>query len=176
MNLVLELLERGWVPDSAIRWGIRRLLALRLRQEQAKDDGHPRYALQRCIDELRQSPIAVLPEKANEQHYELPPAFFAKILGKRLKYSSGYWSSGVTTLDAAEEAMLRLTCERAQVRDGMEILELGCGWGSLTLWLAERYPNSLVTAVSNSMLQREFIEAQCAQRLFFSFIIECSKH
>ena len=162
MSFVLELLERGWAPDSVVRWGIRRLLTLRLRQEQAKDDDCPRQALQRFIEDLKQSPIAVLPEKANEQHYELPPVFFTKSLGKRLKYSSAYWPPGVTTLNDAEEAMLRLTCERAHVRDGMDILELGCGWGSLTLWLAEHYPNSRITAVSNSTSQREFIEAQCA--------------
>jgi cyclopropane-fatty-acyl-phospholipid synthase len=164
VSLVFECIDRGWAPDNLLRWGIRRLLALRLRQERAKDGEHPRQALQRLIVELRQSPIAVLPEKANEQHYEVPPAFFLQVLGKRLKYSACYWPPGVSTLDAAEEAMLHLTCERAQVRDGLEILELGCGWGSLTLWLAEHYPHSRVTAVSNSTPQREFIEAQCAQR------------
>lgn len=164
MNILLESMERGWVPDTLIRWGIRRLLALRLRQEGAKDGKTPRQAFQRLIAELRQSPIAIAPEMANEQHYEVPPAFFLRVLGKRLKYSGCYWPPGVSTLDAAEEAMLQLTCERAQVRDGMDILELGCGWGALTLWLAEHYPRSQITAVSNSTPQREFLEAQCVQR------------
>ena len=164
MSTVLELVEQGWVPDRLLRWGIRQLLAVRLRQEKKKDGESPRYALQALISQLRASPIAVLPEKANEQHYELPPTFFHQVLGKRLKYSGCYWPPGVTTLDTAEEAMLRLTCERAQLQDGMQVLELGCGWGSLTLWIAEHYPGSRVLAVSNSRPQREFIEAECAQR------------
>lgn len=174
MRVALELTERGLVPDLLIRWGIRRLLARRLRQQQAaeagetpplgEDGGGPRSALQRLIAQLRQSPIALAPEKANEQHYELPPAFFHCILGKRLKYSSCYWPAGVTTLDAAEEAMLELTCQRAQLEDGMEVLELGCGWGALSLWLAERYPRSRIVAVSNAYAQGEFIRRECASR------------
>jgi len=164
VSALVELLERGWTPDLVIRWGIRQLLALRLRQERAKDGDSPRQALQEFLVELRQSPIAVLPEKANAQHYELPPAFFVNILGKRLKYSGCYWPAAGSRLDGAEEAMLHLTCERAQVRDGMDILELGCGWGALTLWVAEHYPQSQITALSNSTLQRAFITEQCAQR------------
>jgi cyclopropane-fatty-acyl-phospholipid synthase len=164
MNAALELIERGYVPDRLLRWGIRQLLALRLRQERARDGETPRGALQRFVSELKQSPIAILPEKANQQHYELPPTFFLNVLGQRLKYSGCYWPPGVVTLDAAEDAMLRLTCERAQVADGMNILELGCGWGALSLWIAERYPHCRITAVSNSPPQREFIEARSAQR------------
>ncbi len=174
MNPALELVERGLVPDWLTRWGIRQLLALRLRQEQhthggadqnpRREEPSPRQHLQQCIAQLRRSPIALQPEKANEQHYELPPAFFQRVLGKRLKYSGCYWPPGVTTLDAAEEAMLDLTCQRAQFYDDMEVLELGCGWGSLSLWIAERYPYSHLLAVSNSRLQREFIEAECVRR------------
>ena len=101
MSIVLECIERGWAPDKILRWGIRRLLALRLRQERAKDGKNPRQALQKLIVELRQSSIAMLPEKANEQHYEVPPAFFLRVLGKRLKYSGGYWPPGGSTLDVA---------------------------------------------------------------------------
>jgi cyclopropane-fatty-acyl-phospholipid synthase len=174
VNPALELVERGLVPDWLTRWGIRRLLALRLRQEQQRHRGadhsqlreepSPRQHLQHFITQLRHSPIALQPEKANEQHYELPPAFFERVLGRRLKYSGCYWPSGVTTLDAAEEAMLDLTCQRAQLHDGMEVLELGCGWGSLSLWIAERYPHSHLLAVSNSRPQRAFIEAECVRR------------
>jgi cyclopropane-fatty-acyl-phospholipid synthase len=164
MSNALVLVEQGWVPDRLIRWGIRQLLAVRLRQEKGKDGQSPRHALQTLIAQLRESPIAIHPEKANQQHYELPPTFFHLVLGKRLKYSGCYWPPGVTTLDAAEEAMLRLTCERAQLQDGMEVLELGCGWGSLSLWIAEHYARSRVLAVSNSQPQREFIEAEGARR------------
>jgi cyclopropane-fatty-acyl-phospholipid synthase len=108
--------------------------------------------------------VAIHTDEANKQHYELPPAFFRLCLGPRLKYSSGLWPAGVTTLGQAEEAMLALTCERARLRDGQEILELGCGWGSLTLFMAERFPNARITAVSNSRPQREFILAEAARR------------
>ena len=104
-----------------------------------------------------------MPEKANEQHYEVPAGFFAAVLGPRMKYSSCYWPAGVDTLAAAEESMLELTCERAGLADGQRILELGCGWGSLTLWMAERYPSSEIVAVSNSASQREFIESRAAR-------------
>ena len=86
------------------------------------------------------------------------------MLGPRLKYSSAFYPEGCASLEAAEEAMLRLTCERAQLADGQDILELGCGWGSLTLWMAEQFRNSKITGVSNSTSQRAFIEARAAQR------------
>jgi cyclopropane-fatty-acyl-phospholipid synthase len=113
---------------------------------------------------LRQSPIAVQTEAANEQHYEVPQEFFQLVLGTNRKYSCCYYPTGTETLDEAEEKMLALTCERAQLRDGMDILELGCGWGSLTLWIAEHYPATRMTAVSNSDPQREFITALCRER------------
>jgi len=164
MKTVMDLVERGLVPDGLIRWGIRRLLAARLRQENGGDCEAQPQALRELIVQLRHSPIALHPDKANEQHYELPPAFFQRVLGKRMKYSCGYWPPGISRLDGAEEAMLGLTCQRAQLYDGMDILELGCGWGSLSLWIAEHYPQSHILAVSNSRLQREFIEAECGRR------------
>ncbi len=109
-------------------------------------------------------PVAEVPEKANEQHYELPEGFFGLVLGPRRKYSGCLFEREDTTLAEAEEAMLALSCERAQVADGMRILELGCGWGSLTLWLGEHYPNATITAVSNSHGQRGYIEAEAARR------------
>ena len=91
-------------------------------------------------------------------------AFFQEVLGKHLKYSGCYWPDGVKNLDQAEEQMLALTCERAGLSDGMEILELGCGWGSLSLWMAQHYPNSRVMAVSNSKSQKEYIQSRCDER------------
>jgi cyclopropane-fatty-acyl-phospholipid synthase len=164
VNTLLEYVEQGWAPDRLIRWGIRQLLALRLRQESNGDNETPRQRLQELLAELRRSSVAMQPEKANEQHYELPPGFFQQVLGKRLKYSGCYWPEGVTTLDAAEEAMLSLTCERAQLQNGMEILELGCGWGSLSFWIAEHYRKCRILAVSNSTAQRTFIATECAHR------------
>lgn len=158
MSLGLALAEKGLLPDAAIRAGIRRMLDDRLRDE-ARRAALP-GASERFVEELRSSPIALHTGAANEQHYEVPPAFFEIALGRRMKYSSCLFPDGATTLDAAEEAMLALTCERARLADGQRILELGCGWGSLTLWMAQRYPASRITAVSNSRPQREFIEAR----------------
>lgn len=158
------LLQRDLLPDPVLRLGIRRLLRQRLREQCRGDSEAQRAAMQRLVTQLRQSPIAIETAAANEQHYELPTRFFELCLGKRLKYSSGLWSDGISTLDAAEEAMLRLSCERAQIRDGQDILELGCGWGSLSLWLAEHYPGARITGVSNSTSQRQHIERECARR------------
>ena len=159
-----NLMARGLLPDWLIRQGIRRLLRARLREQgrgSAVERARARLAF---IEELKASPIAIETDAANEQHYQVPTAFFQLCLGRRLKYSSGLWTDGVTTLDAAEEAMLRLTCERARIEDGQQILELGCGWGSLSLWMAEHYPNARITGVSNSATQRQHIEAECVRR------------
>jgi cyclopropane-fatty-acyl-phospholipid synthase len=159
VNPLLNLTERGLMPDWAIRKGIRRLIAERLRTEEAQGESEGKF-----VERMRQSPIAPVPEKANEQHYEVPAAFFGLSLGRHRKYSACLFENGSEDLDAAEEAMLRLTCERAEIADGQRILELGCGWGSLTLWMAEHFPRARITAVSNSATQREFIESQCTQR------------
>jgi len=164
MSGALDLVERGLVPETLIRLGIRQLLEKRLQQEDAGDAEARRERLQRWIDGMKKAPVAIATDKANEQHYELPPAFFAKCLGARRKYSSCHWPEGVTTLDRAEESMLALTCERADLRDGQDVLELGCGWGSLSLWMAETYPRSRIVGVSNSAPQREFILAEAARR------------
>jgi cyclopropane-fatty-acyl-phospholipid synthase len=165
MKLVISLAERGCLPDWAIRWGIRRLDAMRLRtEERRRDPERQNQAKQRLIDTLRQGPVAVEPDKPNEQHYEVPAAFFQHVLGKRMKYSSCYWPSGVSSLDAAEDAMLALTAERAELSDGMDVLDLGCGWGAFSLWAAECYPNIRILAASNSQPQREFITQACAER------------
>jgi cyclopropane-fatty-acyl-phospholipid synthase len=156
--------ERGLLPDALIRQGIRRLCAARLREERSGGLEGQAARFEERIALLRDSPIAIHTDAANAQHYELPPAFFEACLGKRLKYSSAYFPRGDETLDQAEEAMLGLYVERADLKDGQRILELGCGWGSLTLFMAERFPNAHIEALSNSRPQREFIEARCARR------------
>jgi len=161
---VMGLAEKGWLPDWIIRFGIRLMCARRLRQERAGGLEQTAARFQRRVTELRQSPIAVLVDAANDQHYELPVELFEHVLGHRLKYSCAYYPRGDETLDEAEAAMLALYAQRAELADGQDILELGCGWGSLTLWMAERYPASRITAVSNSSSQRVYIEAQCRLR------------
>jgi cyclopropane-fatty-acyl-phospholipid synthase len=155
LTLVDRLIETGRVPDPVLRAGIRAVCASRLRRERRRPPGFKDAFVRR----LRESPIAEEVEKANDQHYEVPAAFFRLVLGPRLKYSSCLWPDGVGTLAEAEEAMLALTCERAGVEDGMTLLDLGCGWGSLTGWLSERFPRSRIVAVSNSHAQRELIES-----------------
>ena len=161
---LIDLVERGLVPDPLTRYGIRRLCQQRLAAEGINDPALADARFRDLLDELRQSPVAIETAAANEQHYELPTRFFQLCLGKRLKYSSCFYETGNESLDQAEEAMLALYCARAQLEDGQDILELGCGWGSLTLWMAERFPNSHITAVSNSATQRAHIEATCGQR------------
>lgn len=161
--------EQGRVPDFLIRQGIRRLLAGRLRGEEAKNGD---TSIDAFVRELEASPIAVATEKANEQHYEVPSAYFTHVLGARRKYSGTWWPEGVIDLDASEEAMLRLTAERAEVADGQEILELGCGWGSFSLWAAENFPNARIVGVSNSHSQRAYILDQAAQRGLTNLSIE----
>jgi len=160
----LHWVEQGYVPDRAVQLGIRRLLKERLAELNDGDAQATAARTQRFLDEMRTAQIALLPEKANEQHYEVPAAFFAKVLGVHRKYSSCHWPEGVDSLNDAEAAALRQTCERAGLADGQSVLELGCGWGSLTLWMAERYPASRITALSNSRSQRDYIEAQARER------------
>jgi cyclopropane-fatty-acyl-phospholipid synthase len=159
-----QLLAADLLPDAAIRLGIRRLLTQKIRDEETHDVVLEQEKLGRFIAELRSSPIAIQTAAANEQHYEVPTEFFRHVLGPRMKYSSGYWPDESTTFAQSEEAMLELTCQRAELADGMDLLELGCGWGSLTLWMAEKFPNSRITAVSNSTTQRQYIEKVCRER------------
>ncbi|MCB2148102.1 MAG: cyclopropane-fatty-acyl-phospholipid synthase family protein [Deltaproteobacteria bacterium] len=168
MKVLIDLAERAWLPDPLIRLGIRRLNRMRLRAE-ARQHGLTHIhgqAVAGFLETIPQSPVALATDKANDQHYEVPAAFFEQVLGKHLKYSSGFWNPGVTSLDQAEADMLAVTAERAGLADGMDVLELGCGWGSLTLWNAAHYPNSRITAVSNSSFQRRFIENRCRERGF----------
>jgi cyclopropane-fatty-acyl-phospholipid synthase len=158
------LAEAGLLPDRLVRAGIRRRLAQRLRQLPLDDCEAALAAKQAFAEACRRAPVALVPGRANEQHYELPPEFFAELLGPRLKYSCALWTPQAHDLAAAEERMLARTCERARLEDGMRVLDLGCGWGSLALWIAERHPRSRVLAVSNSKLQREWVLAHRDRR------------
>jgi cyclopropane-fatty-acyl-phospholipid synthase len=159
-----SLLEKNKIPDFLLRPAIRKLLRQRLRDE---DKGGPEARqdqLSALIASLKSSPIAVNTADANRQHYEVPTAFYQFCLGSHLKYSCAYWRPGVRDLDTAESEMLTLTCQRAELDDGQRVLELGCGWGSLSLFMAARYPNSFFTVVSNSRSQKEYIDGQAVVR------------
>ncbi len=158
------LVESGLVPDALVRAAIRRMLRERLEEENAGSEEANRGRLLQFIAQMDASAIALRTDAANAQHYEVPAAFFEAVLGPRRKYSSALYEGETRTLADAEEAMLRLTCERAELRDGQDLLELGCGWGSLTLWMAEHYPRSRVTGVSNSASQRASILERAALR------------
>jgi cyclopropane-fatty-acyl-phospholipid synthase len=164
MKLAFDLMERGFVPDGLIRSGIRRLLRKRLDELGDKSVEEQSEDARKFRQELAESPIALHTKDANDQHYELPPRFFELCLGPRLKYSSAYFPTGSETLGQAEEAMLKIYGERAQLADGQRILELGCGWGSLTLWMAENFPKAQILGVSNSADQRQFIQGQMEKR------------
>ncbi len=161
-NLAVELSEAGVIPDSLIRHGIRKLLRQRLDDINASDVESMNTSQSAFIEHMKSSAIALLPEKANEQHYEVPQTFYHSVLGPHAKYSCCYWDPTTRHLAQAEHNALLLTCEHADIEDGMHILELGCGWGSLTLWMANHYPNSTITAVSNSGSQGEHIR-HCAR-------------
>jgi len=166
-----HLLEKNILPDPLIRTGIRHMLSGKIREETQASAEEQQAALMTHIEELKQSPIAIQTSAANEQHYEVPTRFFQLALGPRLKYSSALWPDGATTLAAAEEHMLALTCARAELADGQRILELGCGWGSLSLWMAQQYPAARITGVSNSATQKQYIDAEAARRGFKNLTI-----
>lgn len=163
MNM-MDLVERGLVPDGLIRAGIRRRLAGKLGQLHLDDVEARDRAEQALLREWWSGPIALVPELANEQHYEVPPALFEAVLGPNLKYSCGLHPQHDGDLEESERRMLALTEKRAEIEDGMRILDLGCGWGSLSLWIARRHPHARVVAVSNSKDQREFILGRAAER------------
>ena len=160
----IELTESGLIPDSVIRRGIRSLLGRRLEAIEADDIESAARTQAAFVDMMNASPIALVPDLANEQHYEVPAAFFDLVLGAHRKYSCCYWPKGVETLDQAELAGLFETCKRAGIEDGQRILDLGCGWGSLSLYIAEHFPNARVTSLSNSRSQREHILAIAEER------------
>jgi cyclopropane-fatty-acyl-phospholipid synthase len=161
---VLDWVEQGLLPDRVIRAGIRRLCESRLAEIDAADAEAASRRTEAFMRIMDDAPIALLPELANAQHYEVPERFFGLVLGPRRKYSSAFWPAGTQTLADAETAGLTATCEYAGIADGHSVLELGCGWGSLTRWMAERYPASRIVAVSNSRSQREWILRDAAAR------------
>lgn len=160
----IRFCERGWLPDWLIRAGMRTLIRQRLADEHADDGELSANAFEALVAALRASPIALHTQDANAQHYEVPAAFFAAHLGARLKYSGGYYPRGDETLDQAQDGMLALYALRAGIEDGQRILDLGCGWGALSLWLAQRFPHTQIVGLSNSHGQRAFILQRAAER------------
>ncbi|EFJ14047.1 hypothetical protein SELMODRAFT_271731 [Selaginella moellendorffii] len=160
----LSAMEANLVPDFVLRRATRMLLASRLRELRRHSVEEELNELMKFAKSLKQMPIAIHTDAANSQHYQVPTEFYKLVLGKHLKYSCAYFCKDSYTLDQAEEAMLELYCERAQLKDGQVVLDLGCGWGSLSLYIAEKYPASRITGVSNSATQREFIEGECSKR------------
>lgn len=156
--------ESGLVPDTVIRAGIRRLLESKRREIHSGDVEYAADTQNRFVAMMNESPIALLPDVANEQHYEVPAEFFSQVMGDHLKYSCCFWPNDVTNISEAEASALELSVKRAGIADGMRVLDLGCGWGSLSLWIAEHFPGASVTAVSNSISQREFILQQASDR------------
>ncbi|PJZ24649.1 SAM-dependent methyltransferase [Leptospira hartskeerlii] len=164
MGLIYTLMEKDIFPDWLIRLRIRQLLRLRLRMEDRGSLEKNQEHLIEYVNGLKQSPIAIDTQAANEQHYEVPSSFFKLVMGKYMKYSSGYWTSPHVGIDESESTMLDLTCKRAELENGMNVLDLGCGWGSISLYIAEKYPKCKVTGVSNSKSQKKFIDSQAKKR------------
>jgi len=160
--MIDQFVSKGWVPDFALRLGIRHFLGLRLKDERQMTPELEDKKRMQVIEEFQNSKIAIETDKANDQHYQVPSDFFLKVLGPRLKYSCCLFEEG-DDLKTAEERMLSLTFERAELKDGMDILELGCGWGSITLSMAQRFPNSKIIAVSNSKTQKAFIDQRAKE-------------
>ena len=160
----IGLVEQGLLPDAVSRAGIRQLIKQRLKELNPNDGESTMRRMEDFVAMMDGSPVALLPEKANEQHYEVPAEFFRTVLGPHAKYSCCYWDAGEQDLGKAERRALELTCEHARLGNGMRILELGCGWGSLSLHMAKHYPQASITAVSNSRSQREFIVAAARDR------------
>jgi cyclopropane-fatty-acyl-phospholipid synthase len=164
VSIALEWAEKGWIPDHLIRYGIRKRQAQRISDEIHSGTEVQTERKLAFVDRLRKSPLVLYSQEANEQHYEVPPEFFRLVMGDHLKYSCCYYDGHGTSLSEAEARMLELTCERADIHDGQGILELGCGWGSLTLWMGEHFPRARILALSNSAAQRLFITEQCRLR------------
>ncbi|MDD0851496.1 cyclopropane-fatty-acyl-phospholipid synthase [Halobacteriovorax sp. GB3] len=159
--MIDSIVAKGFLPDFALRRGIRHLIDKRLDEILFGKADQLDQRRRDLVNELSESPIALETDLANDQHYQVPSAFFEKVLGENLKYSCAYWPEGTSSLVDAENRMLELTCERAEIVDGMSILELGCGWGAITLFMAKKYPNSKIVAISNSKTQKIHIESRC---------------
>ena len=161
--MIDAMLSTGLVPDLLIRNGIKKFIKQRLVDEYGFSQNFSEERRKKLIDELKNSPVAIETDKANDQHYMVPPEFFLRSLGPRLKYSCCHWDKS-NNLAEAEEEMLALTIKRANIQDGDKVLELGHGWGAITLYMAEKFPNSSIIAVSNSKFQGEFILEKARQK------------
>jgi hypothetical protein len=166
-----NILASNMVPDVFIRMYMRRMMVERRDEYYCLPAEKQMEHTINFVKELKALPLAIKTQDANEQHYEVPPEFFQLTLGKRLKYSCGFYPNKNSTLDEAEEAMLALYCDRAKIEDGMTILDLGCGWGSFSLYAAENFPNSKIVGLSNSNGQRTHIEQQAKERGFKNLTI-----
>ena len=171
-KLAIKFAELGILPDYLVRKGIRIFLNQRLKEICISDPEQAAYIQKSFVKMMQSSEIAPLPAIANQQHYEVPTTFFKEVLGNNLKYSSCYWNEEVNNLDEAENLALSITCQHADLQNGMEVLELGCGWGSLTLWIASHYPNSKILGISNSASQRDYIISQAKKRNLNNIEIE----
>lgn len=167
LNAAISLAEHGLVPTPLLRRGIRSIVRRRFHEQETL--ARP---IDDWIDEMGQSAVALSTEAANAQHYEMPPAFFEQVLGPHMKYSGAWWPADVTTLAEAERAMLERTMTHADLADGQRILELGCGWGSLTLAMARRFPAARILGVSNSHRQRDHILERAAAEGLHGVAIE----
>ncbi|MCL7036210.1 hypothetical protein MKW94_030593 [Papaver nudicaule] len=163
VRVMLSSLERNLLPDVVIRKLTKLLLASRLRLGYKPSSEIQLSDLIQFAHSLEEMPIAIKTDSAKEQHYELPTSFFKLVLGKYMKYSCCYFAGKTTTLEDAEQAMLELYCERAQIKDGQTVLDVGCGWGSFSLYIAQKYKNCNITGICNSKTQKEHIEEQCRE-------------
>ncbi|KAL3361067.1 hypothetical protein AABB24_014132 [Solanum stoloniferum] len=163
VRVMLGSLERNLLPDTVIRRLIRLLLAARLRSGYKPSSELQLSDLLQFVHSLKEMPIAVMTEKPKSQHYELPTSFFKIVLGKHLKYSCCYFKHKLSTLEDAEKAMMELYCERSQLKDGHTVLDVGCGWGSLSLYIAQKYSSCKVTGICNSVTQKAHIDEQCRE-------------
>lgn len=172
LKKTIKLIENGKMPDFITRAGIRKLLSERLDSLRfSTEEAHQNY-IHQYVDSLKKFPLAVMTKEANEQHYEVPTKYYDFCLGRHKKYSSCFWDKNTTTLEEAEQLSLDISIDHAQIQDGMSILELGCGWGSLSLELARRFPNSKIVSVSNSKTQKTYIDNEAKIRGFTNLEIK----
>jgi len=154
------ILAKGWLPDKIIRAGIRKRLQNKLKTEEKLLKLFGDQKDRQLIDELNDVPIAIETNIANEQHYEVPAKFYQLVLGPFLKYSCGFWPENNCDLESSESNMLNLYLERARISEASSILDLGCGWGSFSLYAAQKFPEKQFTAVSNSSSQGRYIKSK----------------
>ena len=157
IKFLLYLAERGYIPDILIKKAALFISRRRLMAPQTSD------AKEKFINSISNGDIAEKTRDANDQHYEVPPEFFKNVLGKRLKYSCSLFED-VSNLDDAEVKMLDLYIKRAEIKNGQKILDLGCGWGSFSIYAAEKFPDSKITSISNSFDQIEFINTEAKKK------------